>query len=125
MKSDTFKGLTGIHGLLQEIAASVDSRRLGEHLKLLGEDAGHPRLKKDAARYFQWTREILERLLHEAVEAGDLNHGVNPQLLAFHLEALIQGSIFQFGFLDGGIIGKHLEKHVDYALKPYLKGKSS
>jgi hypothetical protein len=39
--------------------------------------------------------------------------------LACTLEALIQGAIFQFGFLDEPDIGAWIRRHIDFLLGPY------
>ena len=45
-KIDQLNGLDGIFEFLHLIAKSVDSKRLGEHVRWLGTEAGEPKTKK-------------------------------------------------------------------------------
>ena len=72
------------------------------------------------ALYFEQARSILKRLLHESVKKGELAKEIDPESFAVTLEALIQGSIFQFAFLEKRNIKEHLESHVRAVLKPFL-----
>ena len=45
---------------------------------------------------------------------------IDVERVASTLEALIQGAIFQFGFMDGRGIEAHLRGHVQTFLEPYL-----
>ena len=117
---DALSGLDGISGFLLLIARSVDSKRLGEHASWLGAEASDPRSKRKVALYFEQARSILKRLLHESVKKGELAKEIDPESFAVTLEALIQGSIFQFAFLEKRNIKEHLESHVRAVLKPFL-----
>ncbi len=94
------RGLAGIDALVRAIARSVDSLRLDEHLRRLSEDAAHPTLRRSAGRFFARTREALRTFLAEAVESGELVGEVDAAELAAQLEAMIQGAIFQYGFVE-------------------------
>lgn len=118
---EALSGLTGIYGFVELIARSVDSKRLGEHASWLGAEAGDPRSKIKVAAYFEQTRNILRRLLHEAVNEGELTNEIAPDSFAITLEALIQGAIFQFAFLEKKNIKEHLESHVRVVLKPFAR----
>lgn len=118
---EALKGLPGIYEFLKIIARSVDSKRLGEHARWLGTEATEPRSRKKVAAYFETTRHIFERLLKEALLAKDLKFEMPPARLAKTLEALIQGGIFQFAFLDQRSIEDHLKAHVEVLLNPYIK----
>ena len=54
------------------------------------------------------------------MEAGELSKKVEPKLLAKTLEALVQGAIFQFAFLDERSIEFHLKEHFKLILKSYM-----
>jgi AcrR family transcriptional regulator len=112
------KGLDGLFQFVRLIARSVDSKRLGEHARLLGSQADDPRSRKKVAAYFQGTRELLALSLREAAEQGALR-SVDADKLAWTLEALIQGAIFQFAFLGTRGIETHLRDHVTAYLSPY------
>lgn len=100
-------GLAGIFSLVELIARNVDSKRLGEHLRLLAAQALDPKARRRVAASFATTREILARHLAEANIA-------KSEELAVTLEALIQGTIFQYGFLltDTISIEAHLKQQV-------------
>lgn len=116
----SLKGLQGIFDFIHLIALSVDSKKLGEHARWLGTEACDSRSKKKVAAYFETTRKILERLLSEAHKAKEISLPLSPKVFAKTLEALIQGAIFQFAFLDERSIGTHLKDHVQTILEPYM-----
>ncbi|NJL26059.1 MAG: TetR/AcrR family transcriptional regulator [Calothrix sp. SM1_5_4] len=75
LDQDEIRGLRGLNGIfdfLTLIALSVNSKRLGEHARWLGTEAGHPRSKKKVAAYFETTRDIFSRLVAQAVHDKDL-----------------------------------------------------
>ena len=89
-------GLKGVFDFLRLIARSVDSKKLGEHARLLGTEADDPRSKKRVAAYFEATRRVFARLLREAVNARELDgEKLDPESYAKTVEALVQGAIFQ------------------------------
>jgi AcrR family transcriptional regulator len=112
------KGLDGLFKFIRVIARSVDSKRLGEHARLLGSQADDPQSKRKVAAYFQGTRELLALSLREAADEGALRE-IDAEKLAWSLEALIQGAIFQFAFLGTRGIEAHLRDHVATFLEPY------
>lgn len=114
------RGLKGVRYFVKLIAKSVESKRLAEHARALGAEANDPRSKKHVAAYFAETRNILHRLLREALADNELVGVTDSQGLAFTLEALIQGAIFQFAFLNERDIEPHLQRHVSALLQPYF-----
>jgi AcrR family transcriptional regulator len=114
------RGLTALFQFVKLIARSVDSKRLGEHMRLFGSQADEPRSRKKVGAYFQSTRERLAICLREACEDGEIRR-VDEKRIACTLEALIQGAIFQFGFLNVRGIDTHLQEHVSTFLEPYRK----
>lgn len=126
VNADKIQNLTGLQGLrdfIIIIAKSVDSNRLGEHLRWLGTEAEDSKAKKKVAAYFGETRKIIQRLLGEAVIRKELKKIPDVKDYAMTLEALVQGSIFQFGFLSEKGIQKHLISRIESALLPYLETK--
>lgn len=113
-------GLSGIFEFLYLIAKSVDSKRLGEHARWLGTEAGDVKTKKKVAAYFAETRKIFFGLIQEAVSNHELKIVGTPEDLAMSLEALVQGSIFQFTFLDEQSIARHLENRFRTVLQPMM-----
>lgn len=117
-------GLDGIFEFLLITAKNVDSKRLGEHLRWLGAEAGDPKAKKKVGAYFAETRKIFLGLIQEASTNHELKIIGTPEDLAMTLEALLQGSIFQFAFLDEKNIGRHLEDRFRSVLRPMIQVES-
>jgi AcrR family transcriptional regulator len=113
------RGVAAVRELVTLIARSVTSKRLGEHAILLGQQACDPVSKRKLAAYFATTRAILQRALEEAIEDGELVRDLEPESMAWTMEALIQGAIFQFAFLSAHDIEGHLQAHVARLLEPY------
>lgn len=118
---EKMSGLKGIFDFLSLIAQSVNSNRLGEHAMWLGKEACHPRSKRKVADYFETTRSLFFQLLNQAIEKGELLGIDNTKEFAKTLEALVQGAIFQFAFLNERNIETHLKDHIRLMLNPYLK----
>ena len=122
-ESEKFKDLQGLKGIfdfLTIISNSVNSKRLGEHAIWLGTEACNHRSKKKVAAYFEVTRNVFQKLLVEATEKKELSAKIEPKILAKTLEALVQGAIFQFSFLNEDNIELHLKKHFELVLAPYI-----
>ena len=85
----------------------------------LGKEACHPQSKRKVAAYFETTRGIFLNLVLQAIEKGQLKNIENPKDLAKTMEALVQGAIFQFAFLNERNIETHLKDHFKVMLKPY------
>lgn len=123
IESQKFKELEGLNGIfdfLTVIANSVNSKRLNEHVIWLGTEAGNPRSRKKVAAYFETTRNVFQKLLKEAIERGELSKKIDPKPFSKTLEALVQGAIFQFAFLDERDIEFHLKVHFKTVLAPYI-----
>jgi len=114
------RGLEGIRQLVATIARSVDSKRLAEHARAFGAEARIPSSRAVTGAYFARTRAVLARLLREAIADGELAHLQHVDKMAFTLEALIQGGIFQFAFLREPKIEEHLQNHVRTFLAPFM-----
>jgi len=114
-------GLNGIFEFLRLTAKNVDSKRLGEHARWLGAEAGDPKAKKKVGAYFAETRKIFLGLIQESVSNHELKIIGNPEDLAMTLEALLQGTIFQFAFLDEQNIGRHLENRFRSVLQSMMQ----
>ncbi|HEY1080437.1 MAG TPA: TetR family transcriptional regulator [Bdellovibrio sp.] len=113
-------GLSGLFEFLGIISRSVDSKKLGEHAVWLGTEACHHKSRKKVATYFAETRKIIFQLLCEAIAAGDVSPKMDVKASSVALEALIQGAIFQFAFMDEKNIEAHLKSHFKVLLQPWL-----
>lgn len=114
-----WNGLEGIFEFVGLIAGSVDSKRLGEHARWLGTEAEDQKARKKVAAYFETTRVIFRRLIEEAIDNRQITPVADPGALAITLEALVQGSIFQFAFLGRHNIHAHLRDRLQCLLRPY------
>lgn len=112
-------GLKGIFDFLEIIGDSVNSKRLGEHAVWLGTEACQLRSRKKVAAYFEETRSIFCKLLTQAISSNELSIIIEPRQFSKTLEALVQGAIFQFAFLDEKSIKYHLKQHFRLIMKPY------
>jgi AcrR family transcriptional regulator len=119
-KFERLSGLKGVFDFLKIISQSVDSNRLGEHAMWLGKEACHPRSKRKVAAYFQETRDIFSSLVLQAIQKRELKNIENPKELAKTMEALVQGAIFQFAFMNERNVEIHLKDHFMVLLNPYL-----
>lgn len=118
-------GIKGIYNLVDIISRSVDSKKLGEHAIWLGTEACNASSKKKVAAYFKSVRAIFCKYMQEAILNKEISSEIDPIILAKTLEALVQGGIFQFAFLEENFIHLHLKDHLDTFLKPYLLNKKS
>lgn len=118
---NSLKGLEGIFDFIHLIAMSVDSKKLGEHLRWLGTEAEEIKSRKKMSSYFELTRQIFSRLLAESIQMGELSSELNPKAFAPTLEALVQGAIFQFAYMNHRSVESHIKKHVQLILEPYLR----
>ena len=114
------KGLSGLRHLVSLIATSVESKRLAEHARAFGAEERSARARRKVAAYFARTRAAIGDLIAEAIADEELVNVKDTVRLAFTLEALIQGSIFQFAFLDERNLEGHMQAHIEMFLKPYL-----
>jgi len=121
---ENFRGLQGLTHFVSLIAKCVDSKRLAEHAVAFGADAKDVGTRRNVAGYFEATRATIGRLLDEAIAKDELVFTGDTVQLAFTLEALIQGSIFQFAFLREIGIERHLQSHVEILLSPYKRRES-
>lgn len=113
-------GIAGIFYFVNLISKSVESDNLAEHLRQLGNDALNTALKKTVGAYFQTTRDIFKYFIDQAIKNKELKGVENSKDLATLLEAIVQGSIFQFIFMERRSIYAHLKKNMEDFLKPYL-----
>jgi hypothetical protein len=62
----------------------------------------------------------VERLLGEAIQAGELRHHANPAELARSIEALLSGSMIVWGFYLKGRADKWMRQDLEALLGPWL-----
>lgn len=113
-------GLEGLYKMVERIANSVDSRRLGEHARWLGTESLSLQSKKKVSLYFERTRSILQKHIEEAQNLNEIKRTVSSVDLALNLEAFIQGVIFQYIFItpQQGILDT-LVTRVTFFISPF------
>lgn len=112
------RGIRGIRHFVSLVATSVASKRLSEHLLAFGIEHASSASRRKVGGYFADVRSMLTKLLQEAVDDRELG-AIDPANIAFVLEALIQGSIFQYAFLERHDLKNHLLGHVNAFLEVY------
>jgi AcrR family transcriptional regulator len=83
-------------------------------------DLTDPDFRKHLARHAKATRDELERLIREAVEAKELVSSTNPRQLARTIEAVVGGSMLSWAFYQEGPAAKWMRRDLDAVLKPYM-----
>ena len=94
---------------------------LMRNLSYLQMDLTDPALRPHLAKSAKSTRDEMQRLIREAVEARELLPSVNPKQLARTLEAVIAGSMLSWAHYQEGTCAKWVRDDLNAILKPYLK----
>jgi hypothetical protein len=83
-------------------------------------DLTDPEFRKHLARHAKASREELEKLIREAIDAKELLASTNPRQLARTIEAIVNGSMLSWAFYQEGTAAKWMRHDLDAVLKPYL-----
>lgn len=83
-------------------------------------DLTDPDFRKHLARQAVATRDELQKLIREAIEAGDLVPSTNPKQLARTIEAVVSGSMMSWAYNQEGPAAKWMRHDLEAVLKPYL-----
>ena len=76
--------------------------------------------RRHLVKHAKATREELERLVRDAVKAGELIAATNPRQLARTIEAVVGGSLLSWAFYQEGAASKWMRQDLDAVLKPYV-----
>lgn len=90
-------------------------------LSYLQIDLTDPEFRKHFARSARATRAELQKLVREAIKAGELLSSANPRQLARTIEAVIGGSMLSWAQYQEGSSAKWIRDDLNAVLKPYLK----
>lgn len=90
-------------------------------LSYLQIDLTDPDFRKHFTKSAKATREELQQLIREAIDAGELSSSVNPKQLARTIEAVIGGSMLSWAFSQEGSSAKWMRDDLNAVLKPYLR----
>jgi AcrR family transcriptional regulator len=106
-------------GLAETPAAYV------RNLAYLHEDLSDPDLRAQLARQGRATRDALEDLIFDAVDARELVPSTNPKTLARTIEAVLGGSMLTWAFYREGTAEKWVRTDLEAVLAPYLSRRRS
>jgi AcrR family transcriptional regulator len=88
------------------------------HLQM---DLADPDLRAHLSKSARATREELQALIREAVEAGELTPSVNAKQLARSIVAVTAGSMLSWAHYQEGSCAKWVRDDLNAVLKPYTK----
>lgn len=93
---------------------------LARNFAYLQIDLTDPDFRKHLSAQARSTREELQRLIKESVQAGELAKTTNPKQLARTIEAVVAGSMMSWAYFQEGTAAKWMRHDLDAVLKPYL-----
>jgi AcrR family transcriptional regulator len=93
---------------------------LARNFAYLQIDLTDPDFRKHLSMQARATREELQKLIKEAIQAGELSDAVNPKQLARTVEAVVAGSMMSWAYYQEGTAAKWMRHDLDAVLKPYL-----
>ena len=91
------------------------------NLSYLQIDLTDPDFRANFERSARATRAELQKLIRDAVAAGELVSSTNPKQLARTVEAVIGGSMMSWAYYQEGTAAKWIRDDLNAILKPYLK----
>ncbi len=91
------------------------------NLSYLQIDLTDPDFRTHFAKSAKATREELQKLIREAIDAEELTPSTNPKQLARTIEAVIGGSMLSWAFYQEGTSSKWMRDDLNSVLKPYLQ----
>lgn len=90
-------------------------------LSYLHIDLTDPGFRQHFTRSAKATRQELQKLIREAINAGELSSAVNPRQLARTIEAVIGGSMLSWAHYQEGTAAKWVRDDLNAILKPYTR----
>ena len=91
------------------------------NLQYLQIDLTDPEFRQHLAKSAKATRDELQKLIREAIEAKELRRSTNARQLARTIEAVIGGSMLSWAFYQEGASSKWIRDDLNAILKPYLR----
>jgi AcrR family transcriptional regulator len=89
-------------------------------LAYLQVDLTDPEFRAHLSRSAAATRQELQKLIKEAIAAGELSPATNARQLARTVEAIIGGSLLSWAFHQRGTSARWMRDDLNAVLKPYL-----
>ena len=93
---------------------------LMRNLAYLQIDLTDPDFRKNFAKSAKATREELQKLIREAIDAGELSTAANAKQLARTIEAVIGGSMLSWAHYQEGSAAKWIRDDLNAVLRPYV-----
>lgn len=93
---------------------------LARNFAYLQIDLTDPDFRTHLSTQARATREELQKLIKEAMQAGELSPMTNPRQLARTVEAVVAGSMMSWAYYQEGTAAKWMRTDLDAVLKPYL-----
>lgn len=104
-------------GMAQMAASPAAFARNFAYLQI---DLTDPDFRKHMATHARETRQQLQALIEEAVDARELKPSTQPKQLARTIEAVVSGSMLSWAFFQEGSAQKWMRQDLDAVLKPYI-----
>jgi AcrR family transcriptional regulator len=104
------------------LAASPEA--FARNLAYLQNDLTDPDLRKHLVAQAKASRVELQKIIKDAIAAGELGRDTNPIRLARTVEAVLSGSMMSWAYYEEGSAQQWMRDDLDAVLKPYLKKKS-
>jgi AcrR family transcriptional regulator len=111
----TLRSVTAVHA---QLAGSP--RAALRNLAYLHNDLADPVLRRHLLRMSRAARAHYERLVADAVDAGELLADTNVQALARSIEITLNGSFLAWALYREGSAAEWLREDLDATLRPYL-----
>jgi AcrR family transcriptional regulator len=84
-------------------------------------DLTDPDFRKHLVKHARASREEIEKLIKEAIQADELAASTNARQLARTIEAVVSGSMLSWAFYQEGSAAKWMRHDLDAVLKPYVR----
>jgi len=97
---------------------------LARNLAYLQIDLTDPDFRRHLVKQARATRAALRRLVHAAVQAGELARNVQPAQLARTIEATLNGSMLTWAFYQQGTAAQWIRADLNAVLVPYSRKRS-
>jgi|EndMetStandDraft_3_1072993.scaffolds.fasta_scaffold94853_3 AcrR family transcriptional regulator len=96
---------------------------LARNFAYLQIDLTDPDFRVHLAKGARATRDWFRQLIRSAVDAGELDGGLDPARMARTIEAVVGGSMLSWAFYQEGSAARWVRSDLDAVLEPYLSRK--
>lgn len=93
---------------------------LARNFAYLQVDLTDPDFRKHLSAQARATRDELQKLVKESIQARELSASTNARQLARTIEAVVAGSMMSWAYYQEGPAAKWMRQDLDAVLKPYL-----